>query len=123
MATFRNDIVRSIRVPPLLSAHLPCYHTLGYLWVAHTLSQCSSLEEWWGIVQPLQSSSYVGLPSPNISGMRSVHNQMLVQWSTMNGPQLTQARATTLEPRISTYHFLSFPSILSSFNHFSSIKV
>jgi hypothetical protein len=37
---------------------------LGYPWVAHTLSQCSFLEEWWGIVQPLQSLSYVGLPDP-----------------------------------------------------------
>jgi hypothetical protein len=40
------------------------YHTLGYLWVTRTLSQCSSLVEWWGIIQPLQSSSYVSLPDP-----------------------------------------------------------
>jgi hypothetical protein len=36
------------------------------------------------------------------SDMRSVHNQILIQGSTTNGPQSAQARAITLEPRIST---------------------
>jgi hypothetical protein len=40
------------------------YHTLGYLWVARTLPRCSSLEELWDIIQPLQSLSYVGLLDP-----------------------------------------------------------
>jgi hypothetical protein len=43
------------------------------------------------------------------SGMQSVHNQMLIQGSTTNGPQTTQAEATSLGPRISTYHSPSFP--------------
>jgi hypothetical protein len=47
---------------------------------------------------------------PHKSGMRSVHNQMLVQGSTMNGPQSTEVEATTSEPRISTYHSPLFPS-------------
>jgi hypothetical protein len=44
------------------------------------------------------------------SDRRSVHNQMLVQRSNMNGPQLTQVGAITLEPQISIYHSPSFPS-------------
>jgi hypothetical protein len=40
------------------------YHTLSYPWVACTLSHWKSLEKWWGIIQPLQSSSYVGLLDP-----------------------------------------------------------
>jgi hypothetical protein len=47
---------------------------------------------------------------PHKSGMWSKHNQKLVQGSTTNGHQLTQAGATTLEPRISTYYSPSFPS-------------
>jgi hypothetical protein len=47
---------------------------------------------------------------PHKFSMRSVHNQMLSQKSTMNGPQSTQVGATTLEPRISTSLFLTFPS-------------
>jgi hypothetical protein len=47
---------------------------------------------------------------PYKSGMQSIHNQMLIQALTTNGPQSTHARATTLEPRISTYHSPSFPS-------------
>jgi hypothetical protein len=46
---------------------------------------------------------------PHKSSVRSVHNQMLIQGSTINSPQLTQVRVTTLEPRISTYHSSSFP--------------
>jgi hypothetical protein len=40
------------------------YHTVGYPWVTRTLSQYSSLEEWWGFIQPLQSSRYIGIPDP-----------------------------------------------------------
>jgi hypothetical protein len=47
---------------------------------------------------------------PHKSSIRLVHNKMLVQGSTTNGPQSTQAGATTLEPQISTYHSPSFPS-------------
>jgi hypothetical protein len=46
---------------------------------------------------------------PYKSGMRLVHNQMLIQGSTMNGPQLTQAGATTLKPQISTSLSPTFP--------------
>jgi hypothetical protein len=38
---------------------------------------------------------------PHKSNMLSVHNQMLAQGSTTNGPQSTQVRATTLELQIS----------------------
>jgi hypothetical protein len=44
------------------------------------------------------------------SSMRSVHNQILIQASTTNGPQSIQPRATTLEPRISAYQSPSFAS-------------
>jgi hypothetical protein len=44
------------------------------------------------------------------SSMRLVHNQILVQWSTMHGLQSTQAGATTLEHRISTSLSPTFPS-------------
>jgi hypothetical protein len=58
---------------------------------------------------------------PHKFGMRSVHNQMLIQGSTTNGPQSTQVGATTLEPRVSTYHSPSLHS-LSNFSHFNSIR-
>jgi hypothetical protein len=83
---------------------------------------------------------------PHKSGMWSVHNQILIQWSTTNGPQSIQMRTITLEHRISTSFSPTFPSddtslspscparsqiktsfqsfhSLSSFNHFNSIKV
>jgi hypothetical protein len=47
---------------------------------------------------------------PHKSSMRSIHNQMLVQGSTMNGPQLTQVGAITLESQISTSFSLTLPS-------------
>jgi hypothetical protein len=79
---------------------------------------------------------------PHKSNIQSVHNQMLIQGSTTNGPRSTQAGATTLEPRISTSLSPTFPSddtplfpscpawsqiktsfySLSSFNHFNSIR-
>jgi hypothetical protein len=46
---------------------------------------------------------------PHKSGMQLVHNQMLVQGFTMNGPQSTQDGNTTLEPRISTSLSPTFP--------------
>jgi hypothetical protein len=47
---------------------------------------------------------------PHKFNMLSVHNKMLIQWSTMNDPQSTQVGATTLEPRISTSLCPTFPS-------------
>jgi hypothetical protein len=47
---------------------------------------------------------------PHKSSIWLVHNQMLLQGSTTNGPQSTQTVATTLEPRISTYNSPTFPS-------------
>jgi hypothetical protein len=46
IATFHDDTIRSVRVPPLCSGCLP--HDIvpwSYPWVARTLSQISSLEE------------------------------------------------------------------------------
>jgi hypothetical protein len=79
---------------------------------------------------------------PHKSSMRLVHNQMLIQGSTTNDPQSTQAGATTLEARISMSLPLTFQSddtplsssclawsqikssihSLRNFNHFSSIR-
>jgi hypothetical protein len=44
------------------------------------------------------------------SSMQSVKYQMLAQGSNTNGHQSTQAGATTLEPRISTFLSLTLPS-------------
>jgi hypothetical protein len=76
------------------------------------------------------------------SGMRSVHNQMLIQGFTTNDPQSTQAGLppwsleyphTTPRPSYSMilhFHLVAMlglkckhHSILSNFNHFNSIKV
>jgi hypothetical protein len=110
--------------------------------VPHTLSQCPSLEEWWGIVQPLQLSSYVSLPNPinptcsqyiikcSFNGsLRMVLNQHmwgLPSWS-LEYPHTT--------PRPSYLMILHFPLVappgrkfkssfyyLPNFNHFNSIR-
>jgi hypothetical protein len=78
---------------------------------------------------------------PHKSSIWSVHNQVFIQGSTINGPQSTHAGATILELQISTYQSLSFPfkeaslSLVAprglkfkspfhsiTFNHFSSIR-
>jgi hypothetical protein len=83
---------------------------------------------------------------PHKSGMQSVHNQMLIQGSTTNGPQSIEVEATTLEleyphttPHCSYPIILPFPLVtpphlkfkstsfhsfhsLSYFNHFNSIR-
>jgi hypothetical protein len=46
---------------------------------------------------------------PHKSSIWSVHNQVFIQGSTINGPQSTHAGATILELQISTYQSLSFP--------------
>jgi hypothetical protein len=83
---------------------------LGYPWVApYTIPMliCKGIV---GYRPTATIIELVSLPAPSITDMWSVHDQMLVQGSTTNGPQLTQAGDTTLEPRISTYHSPSFPS-------------
>jgi hypothetical protein len=98
-----------------------------------------------GMVEYRQTTTIIELrqfTGPHKSSMRSVHNQMFLQGSTTNDPPSTQAGATTLELRISTYHSLSFPSkdaplspscspglkfkssfhSLLNFNHFHSIR-
>jgi hypothetical protein len=103
MTTFHKDTVWSIRVPPLPSARLPCDTTRWAIrgWPVH-YSRAHYLTT--TIIELCRFTE------PHKSDMRLVHNEMLVQVSTTNGPQSTQARDTTLEPQISTYHSLSFSS-------------
>jgi hypothetical protein len=53
-----------------------------------------------GIVEYYPTTTIIELRrfiGPHKSTIQSVHNQMLIQGFTKNGPQLTQAGATTLE--------------------------
>jgi hypothetical protein len=118
------------------------YHILGYPWVARTLSECSSLQEWWGIIQPLQSQSYVGLPDfinptcgqyiikSSFKGpLRTVlnrHRQGLSPWSL----EYPHPSPRPSQPMILHFPLVALPGLkfkhqhsIHNFNHFNSIKV
>jgi hypothetical protein len=50
MATIHTIIKESVQGPPQTCARLPRDTSPGYSWVARTLSQFTSLYEWWGII-------------------------------------------------------------------------
>jgi hypothetical protein len=117
----------------------------GYPCVARTLLfQCSSLEEWWGIIQPPQSSSYIGLLEKNPAcdqyiikcsfkgPLRTVLNRYrrgLPPWS-LKYPHTTQRSSypmilcfplVVLPGLKFKYHTIPFHS-LSNSSHFNSIR-
>jgi hypothetical protein len=114
----------------------------GLSGVTCTLSWCSSLVEWWGIVQPLQSSSYVGLPDPINSAcgqyiikclfngplqmVLNGHRRGLPHWS-IEYPHTTPHPSLPMIlhfPLVVTPDLKFKPSIyfLPNFNHFNSIR-
>jgi hypothetical protein len=46
LTTRRTHHLQDLQVPPIPSARIPCNTSLGYLWVTHTLSRYTSLQEW-----------------------------------------------------------------------------
>jgi hypothetical protein len=110
MTTFYNDIIESIQVTPLPSALPPRVSHAGLsVGDPYTISILISR----GMVGFHPTTTIIEVhwdTRPHKSSMRSVHNQMLIQGSTTNGPQSTQAGATTLEPRISISLSPTFPT-------------
>jgi hypothetical protein len=85
MTTFRNDTVGPIRVPPHPNERLPhnttCWAICG--WPVH---YHNAYHPTTTIIELCRFTGH------HNSGMRSIHNQMLVHGSTTNGPQMTQER-------------------------------
>jgi hypothetical protein len=109
MTTFHNDIIGSIRVSLVPSARLP-HDTSAGRSVGGSYTIPVLISRGMMRYHPTTTIELRQFTVPHKSNMRSVHNQILIQGSTMNGPQSTQAGTTTLEPQISTYYSPSFPS-------------
>jgi hypothetical protein len=142
MATFHNDTVRS--VPPLPSAH---FHVIPHAGLSlggpYTIPMLISR----GMVGYCPTTTIIELcwfTGPHKSSMRSVHNQILVQGSTTNGPHrrglppwsLKYPHTTPHPSHLMVLHFplvappgLKFKTLIHSFyslpnfNHFNFIKV